>query len=250
MAITFPTVFQSAIADNAADTAAGHLTPTRYNSGVAPAGLTADCILFSTDATTLAQDSSNLKYKATLINNGPGIQIGSGNGTSSGMQIGQGQSGYGGIYGSAVTPSGLSNCAVYVKADNSSTYINAGTDVQIALGGAPKVKIDGQAGNGMYITPGTITGASQAALSVVRTNNNAAVDTGVVFKFTDTSSAAGFLPFQVLGGASATTNLLKVSKAGVVDAPAYSVAGTPGQSFGPGAVTSITVVNGIITAIS
>ena len=89
-----------------------------------------------------------------------------------------------------------------------------------------------------------------AALTVTRTNNNAAVLRGVQFAFTDTTSAAGFMAFQVLGGAAAATNLLSVSKAGLVDAPAYAVAGAAGASFGPGLPTSITVVNGIVTAIS
>lgn len=72
-------------------------------------------------------------------------------------------------------------------------------------------------GNGasqrVSITAGTAT-TDVAALSVTRTNNNAAVATGVKFAFTDTTSAAGFLPFQVTGGASATTNLLSTSKDG------------------------------------
>lgn len=56
MAITFPAVFQSAIATDPAATTAGYLTPARHNSGVAPAGLaTNGALLYSTGATTLAQ---------------------------------------------------------------------------------------------------------------------------------------------------------------------------------------------------
>ena len=71
------------------------------------------------------------------------------------------------------------------------------------------------AGTGLYLAAGTAT-TDVAALSITRTNNNAAVATGVKFAFTDTTSAAGFLPFQVLGGAAAATNLLSVDKAGLV----------------------------------
>ena len=68
-------------------------------------------------------------------------------------------------------------------------------------------------GEGLLVPAGTAT-TNVPALSVTRTNNNAAVVTGVKFTFTDTTSAAGFLPFQVLGGASGTTNLLSLGKAG------------------------------------
>lgn len=55
-----------------------------------------------------------------------------------------------------------------------------------------------------------------AASSITRINNNAAVATGVKWTFTDTSSAAGFLPFQILGGAAGTTNLLSLNKVGIL----------------------------------
>jgi len=69
------------------------------------------------------------------------------------------------------------------------------------------------AGQGVFIGAGTAT-TDVAALSVTRTNNNAAVATGVKFVFTDTTSAAGFLPLQILGGAAGTTNLISVGKTG------------------------------------
>ena len=79
--------------------------------------------------------------------------------------------------------------------------------------GTELMKLSMTAGQGLLITSATAT-TDVAALSVTRTNNNAAVATGVKFAFTDTTSAAGFLPFQVLGGAAATTNLLSASKTG------------------------------------
>lgn len=69
------------------------------------------------------------------------------------------------------------------------------------------------AGTGLAIAAGTAT-TDVAALDISRTNNNAAVATGVKIAFTDTTSAATFKPFQVLGGASGTTNLLSVDKNG------------------------------------
>lgn len=92
-------------------------------------------------------------------------------------------------------------------ASNGSTYLT--------VANTAKFGVFGTAGKGPEITPGTAT-TDVAALSLVRTNNDTSVATGVKFAFTDTSSAAGFLPFQVLGGASATTNLFSLSKAGAV----------------------------------
>lgn len=66
MAITFPTVFQSAIATDPAATAAGYLTPTRYNQGCSVAGLGTNQLLYSTDGTTLAQ-SANLTFDGTTL---------------------------------------------------------------------------------------------------------------------------------------------------------------------------------------
>lgn len=81
------------------------------------------------------------------------------------------------------------------------------------VAGLAKWTINPTAGQGISVAAGTAT-TDVAALSVTRTNNNAAVATGVKVTFTDTTSAAGFLPFQVLGGAAGTTNLISVSKAG------------------------------------
>ena len=107
------------------------------------------------------------------------------------------------------------------------------------------------------VTPGDVaslvrnTKAIVQALSATQTWNASGVTfTGWKYTITDTASAAGSLAMQILGGAAGTTSLFKVTKAGQVDAPSYAVAGAAGASFGPSAVTSITVVNGIITAIS
>ena len=77
------------------------------------------------------------------------------------------------------------------------------------------------AGKGLYLAPSTAV-TDVAAFSIVRTNNNAAVATGVKWTFTDTTSAATFKPFQILGGAAGTTNLLNLDKAGQLVVPVGS----------------------------
>lgn len=77
----------------------------------------------------------------------------------------------------------------------------------------------GTAGRGLDIAAGTAT-TDVPALSLTRTNNNAAVATGVLWTFTDTSSAATFKPVQILGGASGTTDLLSLSKEGYLSTQA------------------------------
>lgn len=124
-----------------------------------------------------------------------------------------------------------------------------GADLQFICDSAVKATLYNTAGRGIHIVAGTGT-TDVALLSGTQTWNNAACATGVRFSITDTTSAAGALAFQVLGGAAAATNLISVSKAGKVDAPSYAVGGTNGVSFGPGLPTSITIVNGIVTAAS
>ncbi len=112
--------------------------------------------------------------------------------------------GSGGVYGLGVSPG-----IFEYHADASAVHNFYSGDVLLM-----KINKNDGSGLGLAITPPTATIASAAALSVVRTNNNAAVDTGVKFTFTDTSSAAGFLPFQILGTSGGATNLFSVNKTG------------------------------------
>lgn len=82
----------------------------------------------------------------------------------------------------------------------------------------------GTAGATLVLAGGTAV-TDVAAFSLTRTNNDASVATGVKWTFTDTSSAAGFLPFQILGGAAGTTNLISVGKTGTVTAPKFKITG-------------------------
>ena len=159
-------------------------------------------------------DGTNLLYTTA---SGPRLQVGSGGGASAGLIMGySGASGYGDLWSTAVGTLTQSN---YLLAGNGSDLllnapITSGT-IYFSHSNTARMSLPGTAGSGPAITAGTAT-TNVAALSVTRTNNNAAVETGVKFAFTDTTSAAGFLPFQVLGGASATTNLLSVGKGGTV----------------------------------
>ena len=174
---------------------------------------------------------------------------GTGATTNAGWIIGYfGSSTSAGMWNSTVVPSST-NYTLF--SNTNTTYLNAptGGTIRLRINDVTKLETSDTNGLGVSITAGTAT-TDVAALSVTRTNNNAAVATGVQFAFTDTTSAAGFLPFQVLGGAGAVTNLLSVSKAGLVDAPAYSAGGSAGVDFGPSVVTSITVKKGIVIAIS
>lgn len=105
------------------------------------------------------------------------------------------------------------------------------------------------AGQGPSITAGTATGAGVAALSLTRTNNNAAVDTGVLWTFTDTTSAAGFKAFQIFGGAAGTTNLISIDKNGNTSlGGSLTVVGPTNLSSGALTLTTFAVGLGKMTA--
>lgn len=79
----------------------------------------------------------------------------------------------------------------------------------------------------LTLTGGTALTTSQPVLNMTQTWNAAgATFNGVKITITDTSSAAGSLALNILGGASGTTALMQVNKAGQVLAPVAAV-GTP-----------------------
>ena len=177
---------------------------------------------------------------------------GDGTGTASGMTgfvIGNSGTTQSAIWHSGVVPSS-SNYVFGVSSATGNTLIWGPTDLEIYAGSGVSLKgsFSGTAGKGLSVTAGTAT-TDVNALNITQTWNNAAVANGILVTFTDTSSAAGAKALQIFGGAAGTTNLLSVSKAGLVNAPAYAVAGTAGADFS-GVPVSITVVKGIVTAIS
>lgn len=103
------------------------------------------------------------------------------------------------------------------------TLLIDGTTVQfqttsgglVGIGGVPsaaKLEVFGDA----------LTGSASAGiLSFSQTWNTTGAPVAVRFTITDTASHANSKAWQILGGASGTTNLLEVSKAGVVTAPSF-----------------------------
>lgn len=191
--------------------------------------------------------SANLLYTET---SGPRLQVGSGSGTSAGWQIGyHGVSGSSAIGGTTAGGIGGTNYALLSNANL--TYIGgSGSSGVISFypdGANTKGSISFVAGKGLAITAGTATTDVQA-LSVTQTWNAIGVpfiakDTNI----TNSNSAAGSLIERWrVGGVT----LNSISKAGNFDAVSYSVGGAAGANFGPGLPTSITVVNGLITAAS
>lgn len=78
---------------------------------------------------------------------------------------------------------------------------------------------------GITVTLGTLT-ADQKPISITSTRNNAAVVfSGITYTITDTASDAASMVLQVLGGAAGTTNLISVSKAGLITAPTLTSTG-------------------------
>lgn len=69
------------------------------------------------------------------------------------------------------------------------------------------------AGEGPSFATGTAA-SNVAAFSVTRTNNSSAITKGVEITFTDGTSASGFLPLAIRGGAAGLTDLLTLGKAG------------------------------------
>ena len=217
---------------------------------------TATRVLFL-DANAKLAHSASLTYSDTLLFSAAGLQIGT-TGTNAGWKLGYSNtSGRAGIWNNSQTPN-IQNAVLFSDGSETTVQSPAGNFTIAATSaifmdpgglGGTKVTAWGTAGRGLDIAAGTAT-TDVAALSITQTWNNAACATGFKYTITDTTSAAGALAFQILGGAAGTTNLISVSKAGLVDAPAYAAGGSAGVDFGPGVVTSITIKKGIVTAAS
>ena len=171
-------------------------------------------------------DGTNLLYTTA---SGPVLQIGSGTTTLTGFKVG-----YDGSSGKAAIR--RIDGTTVLQSTASFTYLNSPGVLWFTIADSTRAYLDSVAGSGMYVTAGTAA-TDVAAFSVTRTNNDAAVATGVKFAFTDTTSAAGFLPFQVLGGASATTNLLSLSKVGLATVNSITTTGDVTNAFA-GSITA------------
>ena len=219
-----------------------------WNANQTPTGADVGGIPYCPTATT-ETTSANLTYTET---SGPRLQVGStSSGTSTGLMIGYGQSsGFGGIFNSAVTPS-TTNYALW-NHSNGQLRLNASQAqlIALAIDGVFKGQFAGTAGSGWEIFAGTATTAV-SPLSLTQTRNSAGVThLGAVWTFTDTAVGAIAPLFTINGGAAGATQMLGLSKAGLLDCPAFAVGGAAGASGTGTVISAITVVNGIITAIT
>ena len=167
-------------------------------------------------------------------------------GTSTGVVLGYlGSSGNAGIWPSTASAFNNTTAALYMNTTQTVLNVAAGGTIYHIIGdSAVKYTQVATAGAGPSITAGPAT-TDVAALSLTRTNNDAAVATGVKWTFTDTSSAAGFLPFQILCGSAATTNCLSVPKEGGIAFTAKAISKTaPTIASGFGTDPSIPANNG------
>ena len=187
--------------------------------GQAVAGGTANRVLFI-GATGLLADSANLTYTET---SGPRLQVGSGVTTSAGFISGYlGVSNTWGLWGTGTTGS-ITEYAIQSRGDNSILYLRATNDLRLVTN-ILKFQLTGDAGRGPIITAGTAT-TDVNALSATQTWNASGVAfTGWKFTITDTSSAAGSLAMQILGGAAGTTDLFSVGKGGLAFARGLDLA--------------------------
>jgi hypothetical protein len=104
----------------------------------------------------------------------------------------------------------------------------------------------------------TTTGAITSATHVIAAATSAHFWTGRTILYSPANGQVNILNNAETAGVGidiATDAVLKIrtraqSAYATVDALGYQASGVAGVSFGPGAVTSITVVNGIVTAIS
>lgn len=179
-------------------------------------------ILF--ESAGLLADSANLLFDSTNAR----AQIGSGSTTTQGWIIGNnfGTSGQSILMATNVaSPTNLKFSLRSLGTNEVNINVGVGSAFKLYTGDTTSLKWqqDDAAGKGPVFTGGTAVAAGIPALQVTRTNNNALVDTGVQFVFTDQTSAAGFLPFQILGTSTGAVNLFNVNKTGIVT---LSTAGT------------------------
>lgn len=90
-------------------------------------------------------------------------------------------------------------------------YTNSG-GVAIATAGAVRLTVNSR---GVVLTPAALSGSfSESGLSLAQTWNTTGAPVFADWTITDTASDAASLAFRIRGGASGTTEMFKVSKAG------------------------------------
>lgn len=118
------------------------------NGGTAVTGGGANRVLYEDSSQNVATDANFLRDPVANT-----LTVGSGSGANAGVTIGNAQSGFGGIFWTNTTPSGIGNAAVWGNAND--TNINspsASGGVTIRNGGTIKITQNGTAGAGPSIT--------------------------------------------------------------------------------------------------
>ena len=218
--------FTSAIATNPADTAAGYLTPDRYNLAHVVSDATVGGIPYCPTATT-ETTSANLTYAET---SGPRLQVGSGSTTSAGWLIGYfGTSGYAGLWNTGLAAATNNFSIAQGSAGNTLVNSASGQNLDLQIANSTKWRVDSagdlsnvtagqRLGSGRHdIVAGTTTTDLQA-LSITQTMNAAAVNfTGSKWTFTEGASGtgAGTLLHNILYGTSgAEASVYSLTKGG------------------------------------
>ena len=205
--------FTSAIATDPAATAAGYLTPTRYNLPHVFTGVVSGGIPYGTSTTT--QD-----YSALLA--------------SGGVVIGGGAGAAPATVADLTYASGLFTAGAITVGSSSAP---SGTQGQFYRGSSAAVIEFGSTTPTVRLDQAAIYGVGNLTFQwgdKTNTFTSSVVDTSL------SRGGAGIVRAGT-GGNNAS---------GSFSAAAYIVGGVTGADFGPGLPTSITVVKGIITAIS
>lgn len=235
MAVSLKHAFTSAIADDAVAVAAGEVVPSNWNEEHNLTG-TNNSVLFIGSGGAVTEHA-NLTFNPTgsLLTLGTDVVVsryaaqklmisGDGTGTAAdktGFVFGSTGAGgtNSGLWHSAL---GGSSTAYSFRLGNTGNIVlnmpstNESLTIDVANAGTNKMVQAGTAGAGPTFNAGTAT-ADVNALNVTQTWNAAGVTfTHEKHVITDTASAAGSLALQYLGGASGTTNLLSLDKAGVL----------------------------------
>lgn len=215
-----------------------------WAAGYRPAGADVGGVTFC-DTAISETTSANLTYSETgSYGNGPKFQVGSGSTTSAGWALGYYASGVPAIWPTSVTASNVNYSFAHTSTAGGTTVLNGVGAVSLCANNVEKVSLGSSAGLGPSITAGTAASAV-SALSLTQTwNYNTAAIQGVDWTFTDTSSHASTNAFRIRGGASGTTDLFSVSKAGLSALNGGMIWGAAGAGRGFFTVTAGGFTNG------
>ena len=133
--------------------------------------------------------------------------------------------------------------------DTTSGWYRAGaSDFRYSLGGADQIKITSGLFS-MLVSGGQIQVPSNASFSWSATGFLTAGGSTGTFLWRNAALTAG-VGLDVNTDAVLKVRATSLAAYATVDALGYKVSGTAGANFGPSAVASLTIVNGLVTAAS